>query len=76
MPIIEIDGIKCAHPHFMMVDTYRILTDPMTSYWRLDKSIKRFQKLIKYYPIDQEFVNKKIEFKSKWEIIKKLLFNN
>jgi len=47
IPIIEVDGIKCAHPHFMMVDTYRILTDPMTSYWRVDKSIKRFQKLIK-----------------------------
>jgi hypothetical protein len=64
MPIIEIAGIKCAHPHFMMVDAYRILTDPMTSYWRLDKSIKRFQKLIIHYPIDQENANKKIEFKS------------
>ena len=63
MPIIEIDGIKCANPHFMMVDTYRILTDPMTSYWRIDKSIHRFQKLIKYYPIDQINANKKIEFK-------------
>lgn len=51
MPIIEVNGIKCAHPHFMMVDSYRVLTDPMTSYWRLDKSIKRFQKLLKYYPI-------------------------
>ena len=64
MPIIEIDGIKCAHPHFMIVDTYRILTDPMTSYWRLDKSIKRSQKLLKYYPINQEYANKKITFNS------------
>lgn len=62
MPIIDIDGIKCAHPHFMMVDAYRILTDPMTSYWRLDKSINRFQKLIKYYPINQDHAKMDIKF--------------
>lgn len=60
MPIIIINGIKCAHPHFMMVDAYRVLTDPMTSYWRLDKTIKRFQTILKYYPIDQTNVNKEI----------------
>lgn len=53
MPYIIIDGIKCAHPHFMLVDAYRVLTDPMTSYWRIDKSIKRFQKILKYYPITE-----------------------
>jgi len=73
MPVIEVEGIKCAHPHFMMVDTFRILTDPMTSYWRVDKSIKRFQKLIKYYPIDQSNVNMKIEFKSNDQSINKLI---
>ena len=73
IPIIEIEGIKCAHPHFMMVDTYRILTDPMTSYWRVDKSINRFQKLIKYYPIDQINANKKIDFKSNDQLILKLI---
>jgi hypothetical protein len=52
IPTIDVDGIKCAHPHFMMVDAYRVMTDPMTSYWRLDKSLNRFQKLISYYPID------------------------
>jgi hypothetical protein len=70
MPIIEINGIKCAHPHFMMVDAYRVLTDPMTSYWRLDKSIKRFQKLLKYYPIDQTFSEKKLELKSNPDVLK------
>ena len=70
MPIIEVNGIKCAHPHFMMVDAYRVLTDPMTSYWRLDKSIKRFQKLLKYYPIDTNSVDKKIELKSNPDVLK------
>jgi len=64
IPYIEIQGIRCTHPHFMLVDAYRVLTDPMTSYWRVDKSIKRFQKLLRYYPMDkinQEQYNK-VEF--------------
>jgi hypothetical protein len=70
LPIIETNGIKCAHPHFMMVDAYRILTDPMTSYWRLDKVINRFQKILKYYPINQTFTEKKIELKTNHHILK------
>ena len=69
MPVIIIEGIKCAHPHFMMVDAFRVLTDPLTSYWRLDKSIIRFQKLLKYYPISQSNNEKKIELKSNNDII-------
>ena len=67
MPIIKIDNIKCTHPHFMMVDAYRIFTDPMTSFWRLDKTIRRFQKIFKYYPIDQSENNKNIEMKQNTE---------
>jgi hypothetical protein len=70
MPIIEVNGIKCTHPHFMMVDAYRVLTDPMTSYWRLDKSIKRFQKLLKYYPLDSSLVDKKVELKTNSDVLK------
>lgn len=60
IPYIEIQGIRCVHPHFMLIDAYRVLTDPMTSYWRVDKSIKRFQKLLRYYPIETS--DNKIEF--------------
>lgn len=67
IPIIKINNIKCTHPHFMMVDAYRIFTDPMTSFWRLDKTIKRFQKIFKYYPIDQSENNKNIEMKQNIE---------
>ena len=52
LPVIKVDGVLCAHPHFMMIDAYRILNDPMTSYWRLEKPLKRFQKLIEYYPMN------------------------
>jgi len=63
LPVVEIDGIKCAEPHFMLVDAYRVLTDPMTSYWRIDKSIKRFQKILKYYPIDDKNYETPIQIK-------------
>ena len=69
LPTINVNGIICAHPHFMMIDSYRISTDPMTSYWILDKTIYRFQKLIKYYPIDRTFVKKKIQLKSNQDIL-------
>jgi hypothetical protein len=62
MPIIVVNGIKCTHPHFMIVDTYRILTDPMTSYWRIGKSIRRTQLLLKHYPIDQSNIKQVINF--------------
>lgn len=64
LPVINVNNFICTHPHFMLVDVYRILTDPMTSYWRLDKSIYRFQRLLKYYPIDKMDINKKINFEN------------
>ena len=79
MPIITVDGIKCAHPHFMMVDSYRIFTDPMTSFWRLDKTIKRFQKIFKHYPINQTGNNKRLELKKSIdtdEFIRKKIIHN
>jgi hypothetical protein len=60
LPIININNIICAHPHFMMVDVYRVMTDPMTSYWRLDKPIFRFNKIIQNYPINLNLVDNKI----------------
>jgi hypothetical protein len=68
----------------MMVDAYRILTDQMTSYWRLDKPLKRFPKLLKYYPLESNifivienpinddvirFLRKKIIRKSKLVVV-------
>jgi len=45
------DKIHLAHPYFMYVDTFRVFTDSMTSYWRLEKTFSRFIKLFSYYPI-------------------------
>ena len=56
------DNLRIADPMFMLIDIYRVFTDPMTSYWRLDKSFKRQLKLYKYYPIESYQKNDIIKF--------------
>lgn len=54
MPYKDIDGYKVIHPHFMIIDYLRMMSDPMTSYWRFDgdlKSFRRFYLLQKYFPL-------------------------
>lgn len=47
----EINGIKYAHPHFIMIDMLRIFNQPLTAAdQRWEKTFKRFYKLQKYYP--------------------------
>lgn len=67
-PTIELDGLIYTHPHFMLVDAYRVYTDPMTSFFRLDKNLERFPLLERHYPFDtnyfsityEEKINKKL----------------
>ena len=61
LPVIEVDNILYTHPHFMLIDAYRVYADPLTSYFRLDKTFYRFSTLMKYYPFDNKF--EKFEFK-------------
>jgi hypothetical protein len=63
-PTIKIDGMRMCHPHFMIVDAFRVYTDPMTSYFRLTKTFTRFNKLIKYYPFNENTIYNKIEYKT------------
>lgn len=48
---IQIDGFYVVHPWFMMIDYFRMFTDPMVSYWRLEKHFGRFLKLQQSYPL-------------------------
>ena len=43
------DGLTLIHPHFMWIDYLRMLTEPINSWWRIEKSYKRFFLLQKYY---------------------------
>jgi len=62
-PFIVSDGIKLTHPHFMLVDSYRVYADPMTSYFRLEKTFTRFSTLMKYYPFDIKAEFNKLNYK-------------
>ena len=52
LPKIEDNGFYYTHPHFMLIDAFRVYADPLTSYFRLDRTFFRFSTLIKYYPFD------------------------
>lgn len=60
-PTIEVFGARMTHPHLMLIDAYRVYTDPMTSYFRLKKTFTRFNVLMKYYPFDEKMLYNKVE---------------
>lgn len=62
--VVTKDNLKLADPAFMLIDVYRVFTDPMTSYWRLEKSFKRYLRVYKYYPIEEYKKNDIIKFTS------------
>ena len=51
MPFNEVNGLCLTGPHFMMIDYFRILTDPLTSYFRLEKTFTRLCLMLKYFPL-------------------------
>lgn len=48
---IEYDNMVLTHPWFMMIDYFRMFTDPMISFWRLEKTYERYILLQKTYPL-------------------------
>ena len=48
---IKYDDFNLVHPWFMAIDFFRMFTDPMISYWRLEKHFSRYLKLQKTYPL-------------------------
>ena len=58
MRFMEIDGYHYIHPWFMMIDIFRVFTDPLISYRSLDKYYKRFRSyknLDDFYKISYNF---------------------
>ena len=51
MPFVEIQNMNMTHPHFILIDYYRMLTDPLASYWRIKKTLPRIYKLLNHYPL-------------------------
>ena len=61
MPFKDIGGFNVIDPSFMTIDYLRMLADPINSYWRIEKSFKRFILLNKYYPLP--IIKKEIDIK-------------
>lgn len=51
MPFIEINNIKYIGPFFIMIDMFRMFTDPLLSSRLWTKALSRLPTLQKYYPI-------------------------
>mgnify|MGYP003385894911 CR=1 FL=1 len=51
MPFTEVQKMNMTHPHFILIDHYRMLTDPLASYWRIKKTVPRMYKLLHHYPL-------------------------
>jgi len=47
MPTIKVNGYRLIHPVYIITDTLRMYTDPLTSYFRLDKAFVRGNLLLK-----------------------------
>ena len=72
---LEINGLVYTHPMFLYIDIFRVFTDPLTSFWRLEKSFNRFIKLYRYYPIKEPTNTSFIIKKTDNEIISKIRKN-
>lgn len=51
IPYKEVQGLTLAGPHFMLIDYFRVLSDPLTSYFRLEKTFTRLCLMLKHYPL-------------------------
>jgi hypothetical protein len=58
----QIKEFNIVHPHFLLVDYLRVLTDPLVSYWRLkDKNaFNRYYLIQKYFSLP--YINKSFDF--------------
>jgi hypothetical protein len=52
MPTITIDGIRYIHPRFMYIDYLRMYTDPLMSWFRIEKAIPRGMTLLNAFPLE------------------------
>ena len=73
IPKIEDNGFLYTHPHFMLIDAFRVYADPLTSYFRLDRTFFRFSTLIKHYPFDLSLYKNTIQYENENKDTKKFI---
>lgn len=47
-------GLNIIHPHFSMVDVFKMMNDLVNSFWRIEKGFSRMIKLLEYYPFPKK----------------------
>ena len=47
-----VNGFKLIHPKFILVDILRQFNDPILSYWRMEKTVRRGKLLMDIYPLE------------------------
>jgi hypothetical protein len=52
IPFNIVNGYYVTAPLFMSIDYLRMLSDPITSYWRIQKAVERFSLLTECYPLN------------------------
>jgi hypothetical protein len=45
------DGLRYVHPHFTTIDYLRVINDPLTCYFRLEKDVRRLQTIDRSFPL-------------------------
>jgi hypothetical protein len=53
IPFVDLDGLYVVDPSWYSIDYFRVLTDMITSGWRLEKTMERSALLFKHYPLRQ-----------------------
>jgi hypothetical protein len=61
LPFIELNGIYIINPVIYKIDFFRMMVDPLQSYWRIEKQFKRFNIIEKYYPLSKNIKQIKLE---------------
>lgn len=51
IPFRIVDGMYLAGPEYLMIDYFRVLTDPLASYFRLEKTFTRLCTMLKFFPL-------------------------
>jgi hypothetical protein len=52
LPYIELNGLRYINPRYAYIDYLRMYTDPLMSFWRLQKAIPRGMLLLKNFPLE------------------------
>lgn len=64
----QIDGIRLIHPKVILVDILRQFTDPIISFWRLEKNIARGKLILENYPLKMNYDNTDIKLLNEKQI--------